>query len=344
MKYRAILILFFVLTLPLLSSEPKTVKLTFSPETTYLMEPQLPDGRIDYIAALNKQLAAQTTPENNLIAGIFPLVPGEVKEFLTWADTTEEELPKAIQKYRERFGKMLGLGAVTPPLNAPIWFGPVSAFTEDSEKELLEFYTKEELAAMSEKCRELDKNHYKSRLDEGKITQEKYDTEIKRIETETTEKFYRCILGKQFQESLRHPWTAKEYPYIAKWLASTDEQGEKLMDIIRQRTGYYHPLLSHDEDSNLMYAVMFPYLQSLRSMARYFNCRGNFEFARGHFDQAMECAFASVRLGQTIRPGSSTIVEDLVGIATIGVGHGQLTTYLANLPKEKDTTWILQKK
>ena len=39
MKTSITLILFIVLALPLHAAEPKTVKLTLSPETTYLMEP-----------------------------------------------------------------------------------------------------------------------------------------------------------------------------------------------------------------------------------------------------------------------------------------------------------------
>jgi len=49
-------------------------------------------------------------------------------------------------------------------------------------------------------------------------------------------------------------------------------------------------------------------------------------------------------MGQTMRRGSSTIVEDLCGISMTGAGHFQLTIYLSDISKNKDVAWILQKK
>jgi len=85
-------------------------------------------------------------------------------------------------------------------------------------------------------------------------------------------------------------------------------------------------------------------VQSHRVVARFFRLRGNFEFAHGRFDQAMECSFSAIRMAQTIRSHSGSFVEYLVGIAMTGMGNYQLTTHLASLPTEKDATWILQKK
>jgi hypothetical protein len=141
--------------------------------------------------------------------------------------------------------------------------------------------------------------------------------------------------------SLQRPWTAEDYPYLAHWISTTDDWTPKLIDIIRQRTGYYHPQIS---DSSLTYAATLPYVQSLRQTARFFHMRGNFEFARGNFDQAIDCAFSNIWMGFIIRKGACWIVEDLVGVAITGMGNHQLTTYLAELPKEKDTAWILRKK
>ena len=125
-------------------------------------------------------------------------------------------------------------------------------------------------------------------------------------------------------------------------MASTDEWAKKLFDIARQCTGYYHPYL--ETGSHSLYDVLLPHVQSCQETARYFQCRGNFEFAQGHYEQAMECMFASVRMGRTMQSGSGTCVEHLVGIAMTGMGSYQLTTYLANLPKEKDAAWFLQMK
>jgi hypothetical protein len=58
----------------------------------------------------------------------------------------------------------------------------------------------------------------------------------------------------------------------------------------------------------------------------------------------MECAFAALRMAQTIRNGACWVVEDLIGVATIGMSNARLLFYLAELCKEKDAEWILQKK
>ena len=336
-------LLLIALTLPLHAAESRTVKLTLSPETTYIMEPQLPDGRIDYLTALNKQLAAQTTPENNLLVGVFSVVAGEKENPLVLENKTEEDCPESTRKYRERFCKLLGLDA-PPPLKSLVEITPESSVSKNYEEELLEVYSKQELALMIEKLREREKNWHKARLDDGKITQEEYEMEIKKIETETPAEYYRTIVSDQWYETLKRPWTAKEFPYIAKWLATTNVWGEKLMNFSRTHTGYYHPWLSDDENMYLLFEVLLPYAHSFRQAARYFECRGNFEFALGHDDQAMEYAFSSIRMGRIMRRGSGTIVEDLVGIAMTGIGHYQLSIYLTELSKNKDAAWILQKK
>ena len=347
MKFTTPLILFTLLALPLCAEETKTVKLTLSPETTYLIEPQLSDGRIDYLAALNKQLAAQTTPEKNLLAGVFSLITGEEEAKLLTAlpETATEEHKRAEEArrtYRERFWKMIGADA--PPLNSLVDICPVYLSTKDYEKTLLEFYSKADLTPMVEQQREREKHHCKSLFDDGKMTKEEYEAEIKRIETETPDWYYRDIIQDQWIESWTHTWTAKEYPYLAKWLATTDDLTSKLIAMSQQRTGYYHPCLSYQETSQLPYSILLPYVQSLRYTARFFSMRGNFEFARGNVDQAMECGFASVRMGRTMRTGAGSIVEDLVGIAMTSMANYQLTTYLADLPKETKAAWILQKK
>ncbi len=342
-----IIILFVVLTSALRAEEPKTVTLILSPETTYLTEPRLPDGRIDYLAALNKELAARTTPRNNLLVAVFSLIAGETEEALLRERKTDEDKKgfESLNNYRNRFWKMLGLDA-PPPLDSLVESSLVSSSKDFKtyEKELLEFYSKNELNTLLDLQRKKEKEQYKEKLDDKKITQENYDKEIQKIETETPDWYYREIVSDQWTEARKRPWTAKEFPYLAHWIATTDDWTPKLIDICRNRTGYYHPLLCYDENSSLCYDAVLPYVQSFRSASLFFQMRGNWEFTQGRIDPAMECAFASVRMGWTIRKGASTIVEELIGISMIGCGHNQLTTYLTDLPKEKDAAWILQKK
>ena len=357
MKRTSLLIL-LLLALPLsgCSKTPKPIQFILSPETTYLTEPLLPDGRVDYLAAFNAQLSAQTTPENNLIVGVFSLIPGETEEELLRKPKTEEEKQKheLLRNYRERFGKMLGLDAL-PPLDSLAETAPVASNRhyernpERYKEGLREFYSEEELAAVVEKQRQKDRERVKTLFESGpccgpRMTKEEYDAEIKRIEMETSDGYYQDIVSDQWDKARERPWTAEEFPYLAQWMASTDEWAGKLIDVARQRIGYYHPYATYDETSFLFNDFRLPYAQSLRMAARFLNVRSNFEFARGNVDEAMECNFAAVRLGRTTRKGAGTLVEDLVGVAIMGMGNYQLTTQLAILPKDKDAAWILQKK
>jgi hypothetical protein len=331
------LLLFLLLTFPLLADEPQTVKLTLSPETTYLTEPQLPDGRIDYLAALNTKLSAKTTPENNLLVGLLALIPSEMEAGIV-------RNPQGNSKEtRKLFAAMIGCKTL-PPLESLQDIDPVgylSTYTGDYfEKELLTVYSKEEVDRLIQAERDKVKQQLKESFDEGKITKEKYDTESK-IADADREKYCGDVMSNQFLQAQRNLWTAEDYPYLAKWLATTDNLAAKLIALSKERTGYYHPQIS---ESGLFYDMLLPYMPALRSCARYFQARGNFEFARGNYDEAMECAFASIRLGQTLRKESCWIFEALYGNAMIVTGDYQLTMYLAALAKKKDAAWIMQKK
>jgi hypothetical protein len=344
----------------------KPVQLVISPETTFLTEPLLPDGRIDYIAALNERLSAQTTPENNIIVGIFSLVGGETETALLRLPEAERDKESIQYKYRERFWKLLGPDIPPPSLDSLVGIVPGSpAWNWDAEqckRELLELHSEEELAQMVEEKREGEKRNIKSRFEGGTrvccgseyavapdgTTKEEYEANIKKIEAKAPDEYYRELVSDKYNESymqsLSRPWTEEDYPHLARWLATTDELTTKLIDISKQRTGYYHPLLFYEDGSDYFFAIPLPYVQSLRQAARFFQMRGNFEFAKGNLAEAMECAFSAVRMGRTARTGSWSIVEDLVGIAITGMGNYQLTMYLADLPKDKDADWILQKK
>ena len=141
------------------------LKLTPSPETTYLTEPQLPDGRIDYLAAINKQLAAQVPPEKNLIVGIWSLTAGEQEMSIVcnqqYLADEDKSLYERTYEYRERFCKALGLDA-PPSFDSFVKIVPnfFSESVKDYEKELLEFHSKDELALMIEKYRERERVYH----------------------------------------------------------------------------------------------------------------------------------------------------------------------------------------
>ena len=158
------------------------------------------------------------------------------------------------------------------------------------------------------------------------------------------------MLREQWEKARTALWTADDFPDLAEGIKETDEITQKLLASL-QRTRYFHPYFNdggtfnqEGADSDLLVFTSLPYVQTLREPARFLQFRGNWDFAKGNIDQAFECAFASVRLGNTIRSGAGMTVEDLVGIAIAGIGRHQLVVYLANIDGKKDADWILRKK
>jgi hypothetical protein len=79
-------------------SAPSPLKFTVSKETTFLTEPLRPDGRIDYLKAMNDRLSAGVTPENNaaieLIEALGPVCLFEKNRRETLAHLGLADLPE----------------------------------------------------------------------------------------------------------------------------------------------------------------------------------------------------------------------------------------------------------
>lgn len=340
-------VLLSVAVMSAFTEEPKTVRITVSPETTYVTEPRLSDGRIDYYAAANRENGRGVAPENNLVIALFQVMPGEMEYPLLRAAGNAEALAKldGQRTYREKFWKELGFDA-PPPLEKirPLEPG-LNIHGRDFLKELQSIYTQDEIDVKVKAVKNGERDDYKRQFEAGKIDKEKYEAELKKLDEETPIRISRVcrrVIVNEWIESMEKIWTEKDYPYLARWISTTDDLTQQLIDISK-RTDYYCPLIRTGDAVNL-YDVPLPYVQAARQAARFFQYRGNWDFGRGDFDRAFECAFSSVRMGRTIRKGGGLIVEDLIGIAMEGMGNFQVSTYLADLGKTKDSAWFLEKK
>ena len=341
MKRLLPVLLLFVFAATSLGQSP-TVKITISPETTYETQCKLPDGRIDYFAAINKPFQSSVAKDNNIVAGLFSLTVGEAEMSLIKAKAKGDPASENehLVKYRQRFWKMLG-DEQPPELDSLVCPYPYGG--ADIKQQLIADYGEKELAEMLEAGRQGERDYCKTRFEEKKMSEEEYQEEIRRInEGKSDMHIYHNIGQEEWYEALSKKWTEKNYPRLAKWIASTDDLTQKLI-AISKRTEYYHPYLSYNENDKLLFQYMLPYAQGMRETARFFQMRSNWEFVNGRFDQAMECAFSAVRLGQTMRKGSGCIVEDLVGVAMIGIGNFQITKYLVDPDLKQEAGWFLKK-
>ena len=120
---------------------------------------------------------------------------------------------------------------------------------------------------------------------------------------------------------MNNVWTEEQYPYVKKWL----DENEKHFDTVRKaslRKRYYHPLLNSDDDeSKMLVGVLLPQIQSSREYARALTIRSYYYLGIGENDKCAEDMLTMRRLGNLIAQGG-TLVEQLVGIAILGIAQG----------------------
>ncbi len=92
---------------------------TISKETTYLIEPLMKDGYVDYVAALSKIRSEGVTPENNAVVPILRAIG-------------PEEIPENI---RGRFFRMLGIEPLPEKGDYLIGFGDYRKKSKDQKAE-----------------------------------------------------------------------------------------------------------------------------------------------------------------------------------------------------------------
>ena len=307
---------------------PRTVTITISPETTYITEPLLPDGRVDYYGAMHVQNSVGITKENNIAAGIISLVPGE-RESSCLYYPEDEAMRNRVEDYRQRYWKCLGFDA-PPPIESLRFLDP--RFKEGEELEyLLKYYTPEEILA---------------RLNEDRQPQEGVDPleHLKQLQEGDNSWWLRSAINYDWYEAQKRFWTDEDYPLLADWNATMGDMEQKLIEISK-RPKFYNPIIaSSEEEDTFVYSALLPYVQAMRETARFMSLRGNWHFARGEYDEAFECAFASLRIGLGIRTNNCFIVEDLVGIAICGIAHYRIMTYLMALEGKKDNQWLAAKR
>jgi hypothetical protein len=323
------LLTLFLFVPSLYAAEPKTVKFIISPETTYIDGPAYPDGSIDYISAINQRLSKQTTTENNVLYVLASSVLNETTSAVLFreVETDWKKDPESVKtakehdNYYQRLSKLLGFD-VLPDLRPLVSIDPMFSLNDQYQKkdfkaELLQVYTPEQLG----------------RLVSG----------VKK-EEDKSDDYYWDIVYSQWRDALQRPWSEKEFPYLAAWLERRKVLTNKLIAITKQKTGYYHPLVTGTGDERSVASALLPLAQSTREVARLFAIQGNRDFTNGNIDHAFECALSSIHFGKTIRTNAGCLVEVLIGIAINGIGDNQLTIFLANLDNKKDAAWILQKK
>lgn len=210
---------------------------TISRETTYIVEPLKKDGRVDYVAALDRRFREGVTPENNAAV-------------LMWKAVGPAEIST---RDRAKYFKMLGI----PPL--------------------------------------AEKGNYF--VD--------YDKYVPRPRHGSNKE---SITDDQMKQATRRPWTKREFPVLAEWLA-VNEKPLTLAFEASKRPRRYAPLLGPS-----VICILLPDVQQYSHVASALCARAMLRLGEGKLDEAWSDLLACHRLARLVGQGP-TFVEAVVALS-----------------------------
>ncbi len=271
---------------------PATVKpkplVTISKETTFITEPLRPDGYPDYGAAMNAKCGRDVTPDNNaavlLLQAIGPkLLPAEIhNEFfrLLGIVSLPEEGPYfvGLAEFAKRWVD------VHPELKKVTWPGVPLPADDESAIAALALLRKNGFALTAQQ-------------------------EQSFLQQDTS---FVDLLGDQLDKAMQAPWSASEYPLLAKWLAENEEP-LGLAVAASERPRYFWPLLTRQNDALLLTALL-PELMDLRELCKSLAARAMLQVKQGKFDQACKDMLACHRWARLVSQ-RLTLIDSLIGYA-----------------------------
>ena len=122
-----------------------------------------------------------------------------------------------------------------------------------------------------------------------------------------------CQLDLQKSTAETRPWSAREFPRLAEWLASNEKPLALLIEASK-RPRCYFPLVG----DNLMATLPLPEFSQSREAAKALTVRAMLRIQQGQTDQAWEDLLACQRLARLLRQGPSLVV-DLLGVSVEGI-------------------------
>jgi hypothetical protein len=123
----------------------------------------------------------------------------------------------------------------------------------------------------------------------------------------------RDILFEQWMQAVKRPWSKKEFPVLAGWLAA-NEKPLALVIAASKRPRRYDPLIS---GNGSVIGVLLPAVQQSREPVRALTARAMLRVSEGQVDEAWEDLLACHRLARLVGQGP-TMVEALVAVNVDG--------------------------
>ena len=261
----------------LLRAVPIPVELEPSRETTYFTKPMNDDGTVDYAAALNRRNSEGVTPGNNAIVLILRVI-GPLDE--RW-------------EARDEVYDWLG---IEPPEEDGEYFVPMDSFVWGPEGPP-PVPLKEYGLTDSEREEWTETGNLPPRFDpsESEILLRK--------------------LRDQLEEAVRRPWSAREFPELARWLEANERPLDRLRKI-DQYPKYFWPLvpISDDGEPTELIGASLIHLRSFRDLFTALTARAMLRWQQGRGRAAWKDLLTIHRLANRLAHGE-TIMARLVADA-----------------------------
>lgn len=126
----------------------------------------------------------------------------------------------------------------------------------------------------------------------------------------------------------KRPWTPKEQPRFADWLAENEKPLLAVTDAAA-RPDYYYPFVSRprDDSPKLLIGALLPLVQKVRMLAPMLGARAMLRVGEKQYDEAWADLLAIHRLGRHMSRGGS-LIELLVGVAIDTIGRTSTLAFL----------------
>lgn len=236
------------------------------------------------------------------------------------------------KKYRER---------VNPERNAFITILRMTGAPEiirgkkldDESKYLAQFYKKLGMQPLPEKGRylvnssEFVKNIAVEELPAPNAAEEKIEDEKERIQAIRDR-----LEDEDFTIASERPWTAKEFPYVAKWL-DQQEPILKQREELEVRDQFYVPYVALDNETDVI-SIQLPHAWNTRYIAYVLLARANLHLGNGDTEKAWHDCRTLMTLANHMYKLQTT-VEMLIGKAIEGMAT---STLLNNIIHDSRTT------
>ena len=293
------------------------VQVTISKETTHILGPLRKDGYVDYVAALNERCSRGVTPENNMVVLFVKATgPGNVEE-----------------EHRDEYFRLLG---IPPPPTKGDYFVPLERYAKGFKTPgtPIRFHSVEEAFGRLQRQMEKSLKPVNDAIKSGKSDPKQLAKAMEEAAAAMkTEKDDEMVLFDQETKAEGRPWSEKEFPRLAGWLAANEKPLARWCRRRNARDGSTQYPLKIAAIGTGPFGTSCPASRAIGTLPCAVRTRAMLRIGRGDMDGAWDDLLACHRLASLLGQGPG-LIERLTAITMAGMawdgdrrllGHIRLT-------------------